>query len=224
VARTCEALRRQLHEQLAAPAEWDRWEPPCEVVLHTTRASYLQAVGAAGAQTVGSSAVRFRGRQVVARRIDLLAETREQALAALPHELVHVVLAQLFPDAAPPRWAEEGLALLYDPADKQQRHRDDLRQALQGQGAIPLPRLFLEAGYPTGWPRGVFYGQSLSMVEYLTALGGRGQFVRFVQGCLDQGHDAALRAVYGIDGAADLERRWRAHLDLAHRRFAAARP
>lgn len=224
VARRCEALRQQLREHLAAQGEWDRWEPRCEVVLHPTRSSYLQAVGPGGAQTVGSSAVRLRGGEVVVRRIDLLAESRGDALSALPHELVHIVLAQLFPDEAPPRWAEEGLALLYDPADKQQRHRDDLRRALQGYGALPMQRLFLEAGSPTSWQRGVFYGQSLSVVEYLTALGTREQFVRFVQGCLESGHDAALRDVYGIDGAADLERRWRAHLAAAHRGAVAARP
>jgi hypothetical protein len=146
--------------------------------------------------------------RIFKRRIDLLGEDRDWALSALPHELVHVLLAEHFPNAAPPRWAEEGFALLADAHDKRSRHRRDLHQALRTKTTMPLQKLFSTGNYPTSWQRAVFYGQSLSLVEYLVLLDTPQQFVRFVGLAMDTGHDRALKAIYGINGLGDLERRW----------------
>jgi hypothetical protein len=181
------------------------------VVLHRTRQSYLAAVGRGGEETVGSSVVGIDGGRILRRRIDLLAEDWNRALSALPHELAHVFFAELFPNAAPPRWAEEGFALLNDPQDKRTRHLRDLHHALRTGTALPLDQLVSATDYPTGWQRAVFYGQSMSLVEYLTRLDTPQQFVSFVKLCMDKDRNHALKAVYKIDGLADLERRWHAH-------------
>ncbi|RIK74656.1 MAG: hypothetical protein DCC68_22630 [Planctomycetota bacterium] len=140
-----------------------------------------------------------------------MATDPEHALDALSHELIHVLFADLFPDSVPPRWAEEGLALLNDPADKQARHRHDLRIALHTGNAIPLSRLFDSANDATVSQRAIYYGQSLSLADYLTQIDEPERFVQFVQACVESGHERALNTVYGIAGVADLERRWRRH-------------
>ena len=127
----------------------------------------------------------------------------------LRHELIHVLFAELFPNALPPRWAEEGFALLNDSDDKQARHLNDLRQAVETKTTIPLNRLLATADYPTGWQRAVYYGHSMSVVETLTQLNTPDQFLRFVQLSLDTDHERALRTVYKIDSLDDLERGWR---------------
>ncbi|MBI2478677.1 MAG: hypothetical protein HYV60_08600 [Planctomycetia bacterium] len=203
-ARHCESLCCELHKTLLGEEEARVWQPKCEVVLHPSRGSYLQAVGRGGEQTVGSSAIRIKSGKVLHRRIDLLADDRSRALSALRHELIHVLFAELFPQAVPPRWAEEGLALLNDSDDKQVRHLNDLREAVETSTTIPLNRLFAAVDYPTGWQRAVFYGQSMSVVEYLTQLDAPDQFLRFVQLSLDAGHVHALRTVYKIDSLTRL--------------------
>lgn len=211
VARHCETLCHQLRRRCLGTEEAPSWNPKCEVVIHPTRQSYLEAVGQGGGQTVGSSVIGIDAGRILNRRIDLLAEDRNRALSALPHELVHVLFAELFPNAAPPRWAEEGFALLNDPNDKQARHRRDLYDALRTKTTLSLNSLFSATDYPTGWRRAVFYGQSMSLVEYLTGLDTPQQFVRFVNLSMDTGRDHALKAIYHIDGLGDLERRWRKH-------------
>ena len=211
VARQCETLCGELHKMLLGEDESRVWQPKCEVVLHPSRSSYLQAVGRGGGQTVGSSAIRIQSGEILQRRIDLLAEDRSRAMSALRHELIHVLFAEIFPNDAPPRWAEEGLALLHDSDDKQARHLEDLRQAVNSRTTIPVKRLFATADYPTGWQRAVFYGQSMSAVEYLMQVNTPDQFVRFVQLSLEANHETALQAVYKINGLDEFERGWRQH-------------
>lgn len=86
------------------------WDPRCEVVVHESRAAYQRAVGAGSERTYGSSLIRFTQDRVAVRRIDVLPNAEGQ-LAALPHELVHVVLADRFSGRQPPRWVDEGSRL-----------------------------------------------------------------------------------------------------------------
>lgn len=211
VARHCEMLYCQLRRRCFGTEAIPSWRPKCAVVLHANRQSYVQAVGPRGGQTTGSSVVGINGVRITKRRIDLFAEDRHHALSALPHELVHVLLAELFPDAAAPRWAEEGFALLNDPEDKRARHLHDLHDALRTKTTLPLQSLFAAKEYPTGWHCAVFYGQSMSLVEYLTSLDTHQQFLRFAKVCMEMGGDHALKTVYGINGFPDLESRWHKH-------------
>jgi len=209
VASNCETVRSKLHEWLIGANDAGEWKPKCEVVLHADRVGYLKAVGRGGTQTAGSSTTRIEAGRVIKRRIDLLVEDCTKSLSALPHEMVHILLADRFPKTAPPRWAEEGLALLNDAEEKQSRHHIDLRNALQTRTTIPLRTLFATADYPSDWQRAVFYGESMSVVEYLTQLDKPEQFLRFVDLSMDVGHEHALSEVYNIDSSHDFERLWR---------------
>jgi hypothetical protein len=208
VARHCEEVCTRLGTEVFGLASAPRWTPKCSIVLHSTKTSYLAAVGGNGAQTIGSSTISLSGGRVTQRRIDLLAVDVDKGLAALPHELVHVLFVDAFPTRLPPKWAEEGLALVMDPADKQARHRRDLDAAFRSRSTLPISRLLADENYPTLSQRAAFYGQSLSLVEYLMRQATPADFVRFVQLSVERGADRALADVYQLN-ARELERDWR---------------
>jgi hypothetical protein len=118
--------------------------------------------------------------------------------------LVHVLIADEFPTTAPPKWAEEGLALLMDSAQKRTRHERDLKLAIGNGSLIPITRLLADRQYPVS-RRAEFYGQSLALVEYLTALKPREKFVEFVRLAVERDSDHALAVVYGTN-AQELDR------------------
>ena len=125
----------------------------------------------------------------------------------MPHEMVHVLFVDAFPSDPPPKWAEEGLALLMDPADKRARHAHDLEVAIRAHSTLPLGRLLVGVDYPATSQRAVFYGESMSLVDYLTHLESPKEFVRYLKLATDAGQDLALQTVYGID-RRELEHSW----------------
>jgi hypothetical protein len=210
VAAYCEKICAQLRTDVFGVDASNRWQPKCSVVIHATRPDYLRAVGRSGSQTVGSSIISMSAGRVTRRRIDLLGSDSDRAVSALAHEMTHVLFADAFPTTAPPKWAEEGLALLMDDAEKRARHARDLDAALQSRSTVPIARLLVNAEYPTAAHRAAFYAQSLSLVDYLTQLESPKEFLRFVKLSTERGHDHALLAVYGIT-SGELDRRWWQH-------------
>jgi hypothetical protein len=208
VARHCEQVCLRLRSEVFGLEPSARWQPRCTVVLHASRSSYAAAAGPGGSQTIGSSTVSLSGGRVTQRRIDLLAVDAVKGLAALPHELVHVLFVDAFPNTPPPKWAEEGLALSFDPADKRARHKRDLHLALESKSTLPLHRLLAGANYPAPTHRAVFYAQSLSLAEYLMQQKPADEFVRFVKLSAERGTTRALLDVYQC-APSELERDWR---------------
>lgn len=207
VIRAAESLRRELATEWLAQPVPGRWKPKCDIVLHTTAAAYLAAVPG-GDKTVGSSLIDLAAGHVARRRIDIRADQPGWFRAALGHELTHVVLADRFTDGRLPAWADEGMAVLADPAAKQEAHRRDLQSARSARRTFRLVELFALVGYPPAERQAVFYGQSASLVRYLVSRGTREQFVRFVGAAGKEGFDSAVRDIYGLRGVGDLERHW----------------
>ena len=145
------------------------------------------------------------------RRVDVRATRAGWRTEALPHELAHVVLADRFESAALPRWLDEGMAILADPAEKRVRHTRGVRRALVAGSQFRLPELLTLSDYPPAHRWGTFYDQSAALVEYLVARKGQEPFVEFVELSLEHGYEHALREVYDVD-MGQLERQWRASL------------
>jgi hypothetical protein len=156
--------------------------------------------------------IELRGSQIVTRRIDLCCESLQLGIAALPHELTHVVLADRFRTTAPPPWADEGMGIQADPAAKRDLHRRDLDRALAADRAFDAPRLFAMTCCPLGGMRATFYGQSASLVAFLTELDSPRQFVQFLESAGRVGYDRALSETYGIESFEELNRMWIAHI------------
>lgn len=207
VLNACESLRRALRELwLGANATTD-WRPRCQVIVYSTRAAYLGAVGRGAGQTSGSSLVRFDGGRATERRIDLLAGDHGQ-LSALAHELTHVVLADRFGGRLPPRWLDEGVATLADSVAKQSLHRRDCLDALRTGAALRLTELFYLERFRSADQVPTFYGQSASLVRFLADRDDPERVIVFVERALDHGYDRALRDVYQIHDVSQLERMW----------------
>jgi hypothetical protein len=190
------------------------WSPKCDIVLHSTSDAYLRAVPG-GEQTVGCSLINTAEGRVVGRRIDIRADRPGWLKAALAHELTHIVLADRFPDGRLPAWADEGMAVLADPDAKQDAHHRDLHVARSQRTTFRLVELFALSGYPSANRQAAFYGQSASLVSFLVRRGTPAQFVRFVRTAADDGYEAAVRDVYGMQGVRDLERRWLQQVNVA---------
>lgn len=212
VGTSCEALCEELCRKWLGGAQTAEWSSPCSVVFHPSLASYLRAVGREGQQTLGCSSVTVDRGKVLSRRIDIRGDRPDSLSEALPHELTHVILADLFADQPLPRWADEGVAVLSDSAEKQGRHRRDLVSALDQQKVAPVADLLTRSENPSAFHKAAFYGQSASLVEFLVARGTPSGFLTFVRQGSRYGYDLALRNTYGIQNVGHLERLWRLHV------------
>ncbi|MCU0961002.1 MAG: hypothetical protein MUF48_12935 [Pirellulaceae bacterium] len=221
VAKECERLRSTLYRQWCVPGEEiiPDWTPRAMIVVHRSEGDYLREVGWRAGLTRGVCRVQVRDGQVVSRRIDLMADPDTGELTALAHELTHAILADCFPSRRLPRWADEGIALWADQPRKKGLHRQAVHRAIERQSAPAIADTLLRTDYPAGDKLPVFCGQSLMLVEFLVQLDEPSRVVEFTRVAVDHGYDRAAQQVYGLNGIADLQQRW-----LAHVRQSATRP
>ncbi len=207
VAQQCETLRVQLfkkwHQSPCIP-----WNPRCEIVIHSTRDSYTEHVGPGSEQTNGSTLIRLGNEGVVHRRIDLLTDSSGR-LTALPHELTHVVLADVFEGRKPPPWADEGIATLADSESKRSLHHRDCRDAIESGAAFRVAELLTLERLSRPEQVAAFYGQSLSLTRFLVAQNDAQELVHFIKHAMEVGYDRAVQKHYGFDTITDLELAWR---------------
>lgn len=215
VAAECERQRRQLQQRWLGHAG-PHWQQPCSVVIYANEFAYLRHVGSQAAMTRGVCKIERQDQRITSRRLSLMADPQSKQLTALAHELTHLVLADRFPACQPPRWADEGIALLADGADKRRLHLRDLRHALAAQCCPRIDEMLAMHQYPQGVRRTTFYGQSLSLVGYLAELDEPAKVVDMIELAMDRGYQTALREIYGIASIAELERRWQSHLSGPH--------
>jgi len=207
----CEKLRDELVRRWMGSGSGGAWAPKCEIVLHPSDTSYFREVGQGGRSTVAASLVERKNQLISLRRIDIRPRANWIA-AALPHELTHVVVADLTPSQPLPRWLDEGIAILADPAEKQGRHLSELRNSIRQGAEFRLFELInLGQDYPPGGRWGAFYGQSASVVDYLIKLGGEQRLGDFIRLASTTGCERALAQTYQCR-LSDLEKRWHSHL------------
>jgi hypothetical protein len=205
-----ETFRREAFSQLLGETSPKPWLVRCEIHVHASADSFEQAVGGSPADARGATSLDFAGERVVARRIDVMGDGPDLVPDAIDHELVHVVLADHFVHAAPPRWADEGLALLFDTPEKQRGHEADFQDARRrGLGWSAADLLALE-DYPADGPRQkIFYGQSAALVRWLIARRDAATFIRFLDDAAQVGMEAALDRHYAIPSLASVSSAWK---------------
>jgi len=112
--------------------------------------------------------------------------------------------------ASPPRWADEGLALLFDSPEKQRRHELDFQEARRRGLAWSVADLVALEDYPADTRRQqVFYGQSAALVRWLIARHDATTFIRFLDDAAENGMEAALGQHYGINSLASVSSAWK---------------
>ena len=113
-----------------------------------------------------------------------------------------------------PRWADEGMAILADPAAKRKVLAEQLQAAISAKTTFQISELLPLDGYPQPERWGVFYGESASVVEYLVSRGTPRQFVQFLEAARVDGYDRALEKCYSIRDMQELGQVWSAKGDL----------
>jgi hypothetical protein len=185
------------------------WAPRCELYLYPTGALLARETGQPD-DSPGFSTMQSDGQRVVARRTNLRADHPQLLTAILPHEVTHVVLADLFTFQQIPRWADEGIAVLAEPRAEQERRIAELDEPLRTGRVFELDKL-MAMDYPRAndWP--LYYAQSVSLTRFLVEQGTPEQFVEFVRLMHAKGIAPALRAAYRIHGFDELQERWLEH-------------
>jgi hypothetical protein len=207
VVQVAERTRREMdHKWFGKDTDW---KLRCDLYLHPTAAEYSRATGKPASWTAHSS-IKLEAGRVVQRKIDLRGDDPDLLSASLPHEATHAVLAGHFGLDLPPRWADEGMALLSEPPAKLDAYRRKLAEARRNRLLFSVRDLMTMEEYPEPARSFAFYCQSVSLTEFLVNQpGGPEAFVRFVNEALKKGYDSALQKTYNMD-MATLEQRWRA--------------
>jgi tetratricopeptide (TPR) repeat protein len=198
-------LQKWLEEKSAAA-----WPARCEIFLHASANAYAHATGTP-ADSPGHSSIgaeKQDASRIHSRRIDLHVDEVNMLRAVLPHETTHVTLAGLFGPRPLPRWADEGIAVLSEPYDRIQRHLRPLFQAFAEDRVFTAEQLMRLDEYPTPDKMASFYGQSTTLVQFLTELRGPTTLVAFLRSAQREGYPKALERHYGLT-LGELEERWR---------------
>ena len=151
-----------------------------EINVWPTIKEYRKHATSAPEWSGGSFVLRREEDGRIVRRIDL-TQLDEKGLfdvemldRVLPHEMCHLVLAELFGEAVCPLALDEGLAMLAEAS------ADNSRivlagSALTGEGKIPLARLLLMERCAKD-EAAVFYAEAFSFADYLQSRMTRRQF------------------------------------------------
>lgn len=207
VAKAAESKRATIFERWSGPPA-GAWEPKCEILIHANAEAYAKAAGRPATAT-GHATVKLTNGRATERRIELRADDASMVTNALPRELTHIILADLFPTTPPPKWAEEGMAVLAGDADEIARFTRKLPDCYRDAQLFPMASLLELKEFPDAARITGFYCESVSVVEYLMKLGGERNFTIFLRDCQRYGTASALKRNYNLDGPGALEAAWK---------------
>lgn len=180
------------------------WEgkEKCPIYLFDTRDDYIKYTGA----PVWSAGIA----QMKPLQLSIFKGASDLKTTTLPHEITHLVLFKFF-EKEPPLWLTEGLAQFEEEASGKTFHKRALKDLISEGGYIKIKDIFSLQGVPEDHI-GLFYLESLSIVEFLIRGHLRGLFGKFLDE-IKKGRSAedALKSVYQwkyAKGAEDFEKAW----------------
>jgi tetratricopeptide (TPR) repeat protein len=219
VANVAEKTRFEMFQKWFGGAT--AWSAKCEIRLHPTGLDYARATGISAA-TAGHARIETDGKlgRVVARRVEVHVDHPDMLEVVLPHETTHVVLAGQFGSAAVPRWADEGMAVLTEPADKIEQRRRDLVRGQRDGTLLKIKDLMTLQDWPQPRHMTAFYAQSVLLVEMLLKEKGPQAFTAFLRDGVKDGYEAALRKHYTSDFNG-LQASWARHMTAEVNRMSA---
>ena len=207
IAKKAEALRKEIFERWSGPAA-GAWSVKCDIVIHATAEEFARATGRPAAST-GNATIRLTDGRADERRVDLRADDPAITSNALPRELTHVVLADLFPDKPAPKWALEGMAILAGTPEEVERYTRTLRRCAKDGEWLGVGQLMDMKDFPKENVT-AFYCESVALADYLIrAAGGERNFTIFLRDCHRYGTAQALKRQFNIDGPQALESAWK---------------
>lgn len=206
VAVIAENARRQAHDLWFAAEPLSKWTPKCDLVLYPTAQEFSQVTNQMP-QSPAFTQCDVHNGWVASRRIELRTDEPNMKSGILPHEIAHAVFAGQFAGKSPPKWADEGMAVLTEPEEIQNRHLTGLVQARSSGRGFRCDQLLPMQQYPQQVQE--FYAHSVGVCRMLVERhGGRERLTQFVRTAVETNdYEGALFRVYGIRGLKDLESR-----------------
>jgi len=212
VAVISENARRQAHDLWFAAEPFPSWkDQKCEIVLYPTAQEFAQQTNQMP-QSPAFTQCDVRNGWVASRRIELRVDEPNTKTGVLPHEIAHAVFAGQFAGRSPPKWADEGMAVLTEPEEIQNRHLTGLIQARSGGRGFTCDQLLPMQQYPQQVQE--FYAHSVGVCRMLVERhGGRERLTQFVRTAVETNdYEGALFRVYQIRGLKDLETRFQQYI------------
>jgi hypothetical protein len=211
VAVIAETSRSQAHEMWFTAEPLAKWSPKCDLVLYPTAQEFAQQTNQMP-QSPAFTQCDVQDGWVASRRIELRVDEPNMKNGILPHEIAHAVFAGQFARRSPPKWADEGMAVLTEPEDIQNRHLAGLVSARSQQRGFRCDQLLPMQTYPSQVQE--FYAHSVGVCRMLVERhGGRERLVQFVRTATETNdYDGALFRVYAIRGMKDLETRFQEYV------------
>lgn len=207
IAKKAEALRKEIFERWSGPAA-GAWSVKCDIIIHATAEDFTRATGRPAAST-GNATIRLTDGRADERRVDLRADDPGITANALPRELTHVVLADLFPDKPAPKWALEGMAILASSPEEVERYTRTLRRCAKDGEWLGVAQLMEMTDFPRENVT-AFYCESVALADYLIrAAGSERNFTIFLRDCHRYGNAQALKRQFNLEGPQALESAWK---------------
>jgi hypothetical protein len=204
--RVAETARGDIFKKWSGPPG-SNWSPKCEIVLHPTADAFAAATKLAAAAT-GRAEVQLSDGSATSRRIDLRADDETLIETALPRELTHIILADLYPSKPPPAWAALAMGVLSTNPDEVDRYLKTARRCARDGELLPVDKVLEAKEVPAKSVTG-FHVESVALVDYLVRWKGEKAFTAFVRDAMRYGTDTALKRQYGLAGARALEDGWK---------------
>jgi len=214
--RNCEQQRWTLQKRWLHAIEQSAWTPKCDVYCYPTATDYVKLTRHS-AESWGHVEMEIGNGRVWRRRLNVRSDSSQQLTSVAAHELTHVILADAFCHQQIPRWADEGIAILSEPAGRREEFRKLLRESLAQGRRFSLQELTSARSYPTDPVlTKLFYAQSGMWVEFLTAkkkVSGP-NLLKLVSGISDKGFHATLHAHFPNSSILELEAEWKSWVEL----------
>ena len=172
------------------------WSKKVDIFIYDLNEVYTKMTGQ-GAASPGHSQTAIDKGLVVSRRIDLRGNYDQVVRAVFPHELSHIVVADKFLKNPCPRCFDEGLAVLFEPADRRDVHYKNLKDQINGGTRLYSAKQIVEMkDYPPGpqWP--LFYAESTALSEFLSQKTSIENLTDFILAVQRTGYDQAVQKYY----------------------------
>jgi RNA polymerase sigma factor (sigma-70 family) len=221
VAEMAELQRKQIAERWLGK-ELPNWGRPCTIQVTITPepdfakgASKTSEFGLSLHNTKGVTSMTFQGDNV---GLSMTLEGPLDRLLAdtLPREVTHAVLATHFGKPVP-RWADEGIAIMNESPEDQNRYMHKAWDLLAGDRTMKLKNLLPMREYPNdresmlllkGNPW-LFYVQGYSLTRFLVERKERATLLGFVKdGMVGDWNKAAMKH-YGFRDLDEMEETWK---------------
>jgi hypothetical protein len=214
----CEKTGHTLRKRWLNDAAQKDWSPKCDIYLYPSGKEF-ERLTHTPADGWGFADLAVGEGRVWVRRLHLRSDDAEKCTAVLTHELTHVVLAERFTQKPIPRWADEGMAVLSEPAERQ---RDQLGWLVEEAGQrrlFGLRDLTRQQDVPRDRRQcDLFYAQSGALVDYLLTEHGlsEARLMAFVEDCDSRGWDATVKKWFPETTTARFESSWKDWLASRH--------